>query len=72
MSTVTSEVCPECVGDLEHCHGTTIVHVDGSWVCTDAATCRLGVDAHGFVAECDDPSCCPVDPIGDDQRESPE
>jgi hypothetical protein len=27
--------CRSCVADLDHCHGTLIMHVDGTADCTD-------------------------------------
>ena len=30
---MTVDVCIECEQDLEHCHGTAIVHFDGSADC---------------------------------------
>lgn len=50
-------VCYDCEQDLEHCHGTVLVHPDGFTECTDGPACRLGRDLHGFEAPCEDADC---------------
>ena len=40
-SAMITEACAECQEDLEHCHGTAILHVDGAADCSDDPDCRL-------------------------------
>lgn len=56
-SALIIETCPECEQDLEHCHGTAIVHWDGSGDCTDDPGCRLAVEQHVFVISCGEVEC---------------
>jgi hypothetical protein len=44
--------CPECGLNVDHCHGTLVVHSDRSLDCTDA-TCELpDLLRHAFVVDC--------------------
>ena len=54
---VTVDVCIECEQDLEHCHGTAIVHFDGSADCAEDSGCYLAADQHLFVISCDEVEC---------------
>jgi hypothetical protein len=45
------EVCPECVADLEHCHGAAIVEEDGSYACSDDPECLLAIELHLWRAD---------------------
>jgi hypothetical protein len=51
------EACAECGQDLEHCHGTAIMHLDGTADCTDDPGCRLAGDQHLFVISCSEAGC---------------
>jgi hypothetical protein len=51
------EACVECDQDLEHCHGTAIVHFDGSADCTEDPGCRLIVEQHLWVIACAEVDC---------------
>jgi hypothetical protein len=42
--------CTSCLEDLQHCHGTAIVNVDGAHVCSDEPQCTLAIDEHWYVA----------------------
>ena len=53
---ITNE-CPDCREDLEHCHGTAIVHVDGLADCSDDPGCRLPAPLHLFVISCAEVAC---------------
>ena len=45
--------CPECGLNVDHCHGTLVVHSDRSLDCTDA-TCDLpDLLRHAFVVDCE-------------------
>ena len=57
-SAVIIEVCAECQQDLEHCHGTAIVHLDGAADCSDDLDCRLAAELHGFVISCAEADGC--------------
>jgi len=52
-----SDLCADCRHDLEHCHGTAIVHVDGLADCSDDPGCRLPAALHLFVISCADVGC---------------
>jgi hypothetical protein len=54
---LTIEACAECDQDLEHCHGTVIVHFDGSGDCADDPGCRLAAEQHLFVVSCGEVKC---------------
>ena len=54
----SSEGCRSCIAELEHCHGTLVLHRDGSVECTDPE-CRHADDGHDSVVPCDEiaPPC---------------
>ena len=56
-SAVIIETCVECDQDLEHCHGTAIVHVDGAADCSDDPDCRLAAELHLFMVSCHEVEC---------------
>lgn len=43
--------CPLCRADLDHCHGTLLVHVDVE--CTDPACTDLVLDRHELAIRSD-------------------
>lgn len=47
-------VCSMCDDGLFHCHGTAIVLVNGSHVCSDDPDCTLSVNEHWFMSIEDD------------------
>lgn len=53
---VIDGICLDCVRELDHCHGTLIVHLDGSFDCTadhtDAECPELHIARHGLVIDC--------------------
>jgi hypothetical protein len=55
---VTIESCFECEHELEHCHGTALVHLDAEITCTEDERCVLGVESHIWVVPCPDDGCC--------------
>lgn len=49
----TTEVgCIECVGALDHCHGTLIVHSSNVVECTEDGCVQLHAVRHGLVVDC--------------------
>ena len=46
-----------CEQDLEHCHGTAILHPDGIADCSDDPDCRLTADLHLFMVACHEADC---------------
>jgi hypothetical protein len=54
---VTVDGCVECAQDLEHCHGTAILHFDESADCAEDPGCRLAADQHLFMISCDEVEC---------------
>jgi hypothetical protein len=55
--------CTDCLEQLQHCHGTLVVHADGRVECLDGdAGCTRLAAAHGWRTSCDDlgmQGCCP-------------
>jgi hypothetical protein len=44
--------CSDCGRDVDHCHGTLVIHSDRTVECTNAA-CELGdLLRHVFVIDC--------------------
>ncbi len=56
-SAVIINVCAGCEQDLEHCHGTAILHPYGDADCTGDPDCRLAADLHQFVIACHEADC---------------
>ena len=56
-SAVTIKACAGCEQDLEHCHGTAILHPDGIADCSDDPDCRLTAELHLFVVACHEAGC---------------
>lgn len=52
-----SDLCPDCRQDLEHCHGTAIVHADASADCSDGPDCALPAALHLFAISCAEVDC---------------
>lgn len=51
--------CPECAAELDHCHGTLIIHTEGTAECTDSE-CTVTLSCrHGLVVDCSSlqPAC---------------
>ncbi|WP_182345626.1 hypothetical protein [Tomitella gaofuii] len=48
----SEKACPLCAADLDHCHGTLIVHHDLVMECTDAGCTALDRVRHALVVEC--------------------
>lgn len=44
--------CVSCDGDLDHCHGTLIVHLDGLVECTETGCGSLDELRHTLIVEC--------------------
>jgi hypothetical protein len=41
--------CADCTHDAEHCHGTLVLHPDGTVECTDLVCTELGRERHDLV-----------------------
>ena len=50
---MTGHGCADCTSDLAHCHGTWLLHEDGTAACTDDG-CGLDADAHVWEGRCTD------------------
>jgi hypothetical protein len=52
--------CPDCGLDVDHCHGTLILHTDRTVDCTDAACQLPELLRHDFIIDCIDVvgGCC--------------
>lgn len=44
--------CPDCGLDLDHCHGTLVIHLDRTRECTDPACELPDLLMHSFVIDC--------------------
>jgi hypothetical protein len=44
--------CQDCSLDVDHCHGTLVVHSDRALECTDAACELPDLLRHSFVVDC--------------------
>jgi hypothetical protein len=44
--------CQDCGADLDHCHGTLVVHGDGTSDCTDAACGGADPMRHSLIIDC--------------------
>lgn len=44
--------CVRCSHDLDHCHGTLVVHVDGGVDCTEPDCFDTDVVRHVLVVDC--------------------
>ena len=52
-----------CAADLAHCHGTLVLHADGSAECDDVEVCGADESQHELWVACDQLGCgC----VGDD------
>lgn len=49
--------CPTCTADDHHCHGTLVLHADGSVHCDEAAACEGREDLHDWWLPCTDLDC---------------
>ena len=57
----TTPAC--CASELAHCHGTLVLHADGSVECDGEATCEADEHQHELWVACDELGCgC----VGDD------
>lgn len=56
-----AKACDDCAAYAEHCHGSLLIHRDGSLECSDD-TCDTPAESHEHVVDCFDvtPPCgCP-------------
>jgi hypothetical protein len=44
--------CVRCARDLDHCHGTLVVHTAGDVECTEPACFDVDRVRHAFVVDC--------------------
>ncbi|MFZ2172546.1 MAG: hypothetical protein WAW17_00660 [Rhodococcus sp. (in: high G+C Gram-positive bacteria)] len=49
-----NRVCGRCEADIDHCHGTLIVHVLRPSECTDDTCIELAEVRHGLIIGCED------------------
>ena len=55
LSPVSS--CLPCDGGHRHCHGTLVLHADGSAHCDEAERCEGREDLHDWWIPCTDLGC---------------
>ncbi len=60
-------LCADCEAEMDHCHGTLIVHQEGVHECTeqgcfvlDTTRHDMVVDCAGIAVDCDCASALPV------------
>lgn len=49
---MTLATCPACASELDHCHGTLVLHISGDVECTDRDCAELVRSRHGVVVVC--------------------
>ncbi len=49
--------CHECDHGLECCHGTSILHADGTAECLGDGACTLAHGLHRWATTCDEAGC---------------
>lgn len=49
--------CPGCTSELDHCHGTLVLHGSGAVECTEPSCAELVLVRHVLVVECHEMSC---------------
>jgi len=45
--------CPDCVRDLDHCHGSLVLLPDGTVECCDPECHDTGADRHDLLVRID-------------------
>ncbi|MGB8404203.1 MAG: hypothetical protein WCE30_09080 [Mycobacterium sp.] len=58
-----STTCRQCGDDLQHCHGTVIIHAGQAAECTDE-DCVTPEAEHLFRIDCDTVGCACGQPMG--------
>jgi hypothetical protein len=61
VSETSGAGCPECSAAVDHCHGTLVLHADGSVECTDPSCTVYAVDRHGLLLVCGAAEGCSCD-----------
>ncbi len=51
-STLHRTECRDCIDGFEHCHGTYVLHDDGTWECTEPGCVGGGAVLHLWVVSC--------------------
>jgi len=46
--------CPSCARDLDHCHGTLVLHVDALVECTEPDCTDTDLVRHSLTVRCDE------------------
>ena len=51
--------CEHCLASLAHCHGTLVLHADGTLACDEASSCELEAGWHQWWVSCTElePAC---------------
>ncbi|WP_241385562.1 hypothetical protein [Rhodococcus sp. CH91] len=44
--------CSQCNHDLDHCHGTLVIHAEAPADCTDPDCADFGIVRHTLVLDC--------------------
>jgi hypothetical protein len=52
--------CTDCRRNLDHCHGTLVVHDDGTLECTDDTCALREPSRHALIIDCETVAggCC--------------
>lgn len=58
LATITAaRGCSSCSSEHHHCHGTLVLHADGSAHCDEADSCDAREDLHDWWIPCTDLVC---------------
>lgn len=53
----TSPRCHPCTAGIDHCHGTLVLHADGTAECDEHHHCEAREDLHEWWVPCIDLGC---------------
>jgi hypothetical protein len=45
--------CASCTGNLDHCHGTLVVHPDAVVECTEIRCAGIDRERHSLIIDCE-------------------
>lgn len=48
-----NELCADCANELDHCHGTLIIHREGIIECTEDGCVVLDTVRHDLIIDCE-------------------
>ena len=51
-ATKPQDPCRACSSEVDHCHGTVVIHADGSVDCTEVRCVDVSETRHSYVLAC--------------------